>query len=322
MPYTLKPKFRLARSSRSYSKKSYASKASAASKIQRAWRNRPSRLRVSRTRTAVTRAVNASLNNFSENKFCGYRSACNKPDDKPLGTQPISYMWFNTGAEIASLPEFNPMDLYKFPLGDHNYERHGQYMYLKKTSLTCEIQMLSAGHVNDLPTGYQPDVDFRFMVVKANRKYDKLFVSKNPGDTLFLTPFNNEYGYNDPSLPTFEYNNAIINKKNWIVYRDWKFTLSMPSLAYMPDPSNPGGIIQNARSRLPTKKTIHINLPIWKKTHFQNDPDTPEKNVPDNLDTQWLVIIQATRGAPCMDESTPPKNWTMNMMGTTTARDN
>jgi len=320
MPFQMKPRFRLARSSY---KKSY-SKSAAASKIQKAWRARkkPSRLRVSNTRTAVTRAVNATLNNFSENKFCGYRSSCNKPDSKPIGTQPMSYMFFNTGQEITSLPEFNHMDLYKFPLGDHNYERHGQYMYLKKTSLTMEIQMLPETIVNEVPTGYQPDVQFRFMVIKANRKFDKLYKTKNPGDSLFLTPFNNEYGYNDPVLNPFEYNNAIINKKNWLVYRDWKFSLSVPSLAYMPDPNEPAGILQNARSRLPTRKVINISLPIWKKTHFKNDPDVPELNVPDNLDTQWLIIVQATRGSPCASESTPPDNFRMNMFGTTTARDN
>jgi len=317
MPFKIQPKFRLARSSY---KKSY-SKSAAASKIQKAWRARkkPSRLRVSSTRTAVTRAVSHALNNFSENKFCGYRTSCQKPVEKPIGSQPLSYMFYNTGEAMSSLPNYNPMNMFHFPLGDENFERNGQYMYLKDTMITMELQMLPNAP-SDLPAGYQPEVDFRFMVVKANRKFDKLFKSKDPGSTLFLTPFNNDIGYDSPTLSTFELMNNLINKKNWLVYRDWKFTLATPALDYSA-PTAPTGVVNNASQRCPTKKLIKLKLPTWKKTHFVNS-EKPLENTPDNLDTQWLIIVQATYTSHCENDTKAPENYRLNMIGTTSARDN
>jgi len=279
----------------------------------------PSRLRVSKSRYLVTKQVSKAMANYGENKFCGYRLSCARPVAKPNGTQPLSYMFYNAGDLITSLPEFSPMNLFSFPQGDTQYQRNGQYMYLRKSQITLEIQMLPITETEPSAQAVQPEVDFRFMVVKANRKYDKIFKSKDPGNSLFLTPFNNEYGYDAVGESVFENQNAIINKKNWLVSRDSKFSLAVPVLDYSSTPSTTN-MVNNAYSKLPTKKLIKLNIPVWKKTHFVNST-TDTENVPDNLDTQTMIIIQAANRSHCYENTKAPMNWRLNMVGTTTARD-
>jgi hypothetical protein len=296
-------------------------KTRAATKIQAAFRGRrvrkslPSRVRVSKSRYTLNRAIAKQINNMTENKFQGYTGDCLQPVAKPAGAQPISYHLFNTGAAIASIPNFVPMNLYQFPQGDGSTERNGNYLYIKKTHLKMEIQMLPTSVAAPLQT-LNSVTEFRLMVVKANRKFNKLGSSPSPANSLFLNTQNDQFGINDTGSTTFINMQQPINKRKWLVYKDMRFTLSPPSKEAI-DSSPEEWAFNAANNKYPVKKFISLDLPIYKKCHFETDQD-----VPDNIDTQWMIVIQAVRSNYCTASVAAPRDYRLNMCATTSASDN
>lgn len=277
----------------------------------------PSRVRVSKTRYTLNRAIAKQINNMTENKFQGYTGDCLVPVAKPGGSQPLSYHLFNTGAAIASIPNFVPMNLYSFPVGDGSTERNGNYLYIKKTHLKMEVQMLPTSVAAATPQeALNSTTEFRLMIVKANRKYNKLGSSPTPANALFLNTQNDQFGINDTGSTTFINMQQPINKRKWLVYKDMKFTLSPPSREAV-DTAPEQWAFNSANNKYPVKKFISCDLPIYKKCHFESDQD-----VPDNVDTQWMIILQSTRTNYCSDGIGAPRDYRLNMCATTSASDN
>lgn len=287
---------------------------SATGKLYRRWKSRkqPARLRVSRKRYNNTRRVENVLRNFSGSKFKGFEGDCLAPVGKPAGSQPISYHFYNMGRTISALPEMNPMELYTFPQGDGNNERVGDYMMLRNTTLKMEVQALPLVSVGEQG---QPILEFRLLVVKSNRKYNSYASSPNPGDTLFLDNENNEFGYDDTTQSVFAYQRQPVNKRKWIVMREQKFKLSIPFASNTALGNN--SRLNPAYPKYPTKKNFRINIPVHKKTHFDNT-----NNTPDNFDTQTFVILQCTHGSYCDPATRNPTEYSVNFLGTTSAYDN
>lgn len=278
----------------------------------------PSRLVVSRKRYSKNRAVSRQQATYGENKFKGSNNSCLTPVPKPAGSQPLTYVFQNASNSIAGvLPEFTnarAMGLYSFPKGDDNNERNGDYMYIRQSYLKLEVQMLPVD-TDQLPATLNATTDFRLMIVKANRKYNPLTKFPDPGQKLFLDTENNGFGYDDTTASSFEYMNQPINKRDFIVYADKRFTLSPPSVVL--DDSTTNELVSLQNPRFSTKKQFNIKLPVWKKCHFDND-----LSVPDNMDGQWLLICQAIPSAYCDATATaPPRNWVLSSYGTTSARD-
>lgn len=290
-------------------KKRYVPKTSNSSK-------QPSRNRVSRKRYTVAREVSKQLSNYAENKFQGFAGSCLAPQPKPAGSQPITYKFLNAGESMAGiLPEFaTPMDLFKFPQGDQNDQRQGNNMYIRQSYLKMEIQMLPV-NVTSLASTLNATTEFRLMVVKANRKYNKFGKFPDPGQRLFLNTQNDAFGYDSTTASVFLNMNQPINKRDFLVYCDKKFTLSPPTAVLDDDTTGNFSNVQNPRYAI--KKQLNVKLPVWKKSHFDNDSNTP-----DNLDTQWMIIVQAVPSAYCDAVSTEPnRNWALTVYGTTSARD-
>jgi len=159
------------------------------------------------------------------------------------------------------------------------------------------------------------------MIVKANRKYNKLGSSPLAGSSLFLTSENDEFGFGLPggvsTASVFANQQQPIDKRKWLVYKDMHFTLSTPAQEYS-DSSIPQQFATNtANNRYPVKKYINFDLPVYKKCHFPSDG-----TVPDNVDTQFLLILQAARTSYCLDRVDIPRNWRVNVLATTSATDN
>lgn len=301
-------------------------KRNAATKIQAVFRGRrvrkslssrstPSRLRVSTSRYTLNRAIATQISNMTENKFQGYTGDCLLPQAKPAGSQPISYHLLNTGGPLTGLPLFTPMNLYQFPQGDGNTERNGNYLYIKKTHLKLEVQMLPTTVKAPLQT-LNSVTEFRLMIVKANRKYNKLGSSPLPDNSLFLNTQNDQFGINDTGSTTFVNMRQPINKRKWLVYKDMRFTLSPPAKA-AEDAAPEQWAFNVANPKYPVKKFISLDLPIYKKCHYESGSD-----IPDNVDTQWLMILQAVRSNYCQDVIAAPRDYRLNILGTTSASDN
>jgi len=243
------------------------------------------------------------------------------PQAKPAGTQPITYLFLNAGQTLiqAGNSMFSPMDLYNFPKGDSNLERNGDYMYIKKSHVKFEVQMLPQAGID--VNAMNSTTEFRMMIVKANRKYNKLGSSPIAGNSLFLTSENDEFGFGTPgsvsTASVFANQQQPIDKRKWLVYKDTHFTLSTPAQEYG-DSSLPQQFATNtANSRYPVKKYINFDLPIYKKCHFPSNQTTP-----DNVDTQFMIILQACRTNYCTALVDSPRNWRVNILATTSASDN
>jgi len=288
---------------------------SQAGRLYRAYRAQPSRLRVSTRRFAQTSRVTKAIRNVSGSKYQGYTGDCINNVAKPAGTQPISYIFMNTGQSLTpmggSLALYTPMDLFQYPQGTDNDERVGDYMYLRNTRVKLEIQALPK-----TDSSQQPVIQFRLLCIKANEKYQRYTTYSDPGDNLFLNTQNSVFGYGVPSgtpptAPTFLNMDALVNKRNWIVYADKRFNLSAPVI------NDPSFDVNNANSQFKTKKYITLNLPSSKKVHFDNATNTP-----DDFDSQFLFILQAVNGSYCNAGTAAPRNYRMNVIGSTCAYDN
>jgi len=273
--------------------------------------------------TTVARQVSKAMSSYGENKFRGDSILCLPPTPKPVGSQPLTYAFINTGRSIAGiLPEFtagNTLDLFKFPQGDGSNERNGNSMFIRHTHLKGEIQMLPVQANSANSAALNSTVEFRMMVVKANRKYNPLGKFPDPGKQLFLTTENDSIGYDNVGTSVYAYMNQPINKRQFLVYKDTKFTLSPPSVLLDSDSSGIESVnLQN--SKYPIKKKFSLKLPINRKCQFSSD-STADQERPTNLDGEWLVIIQAVPSAYCDAQVSATKSWALNIQGTTTARD-
>lgn len=286
-------------------------------------RKLPSRMRFSKKRYTKNSAISKMLSNFTEKKFQGSTLIDQDPVASPNGN-PLSYHFFNSGSVLpgANYTEFVAQKLFTFPRGDESNERVGNYMFVNRSSISMEVQALPSTQKNIGITDYaQPILEFRLMVVKANRKYNELGTSPDPGSSLFINTENNKFGYDTLSQPTFYYVNQPINKRKWLVYKDIRFKLSAPVLNQDMATPAPQVRINAAYDKYPTKRLIKYSLPVNKKTHFQNDLGTVADNTPDNLDTQWLTILQCVKGSYGFEGTSRPTNYMVNILGTTTAQD-
>lgn len=282
--------------------------------------SKPSRLlsgkSVYKQTTAITKQVMA---NISESKYAGTRKDCLDTVPKPSGTQrPMSYIFLNSGIQLsANHPEFTtPLELFTFAQGTNGDQRVGEYMYIKQGYLKMEVTALPYvvdGGTTD-PYINSP-VRCRLMIVKANRKNNKFGQSPSPDASLFIDTQNGQFGYNETGGSINLLMKQPINKRKWIVYKDKSFTLTPSAIGEI------GTSLTNAYA--PGGKHSYKcvqKLPVHKKTHFED-----VNNTPDDLDTQWFIILQCAREAHCFQSGPTalrPTNIRMEVLGTTSALDN
>jgi len=330
------------RRTRSYKRTRYAPRRGRTVRRRRAYgryATKPSRFRV-RSKSSYHRTQRAAslISLLGENKFNGYNiSSINTnpsgfesayPQEKPAGTQPLSYVFFNTGGpmQAAQTPaQWNNMDLFRFTQGDSKRQRDGDYLYLKQATVKLNITVLGANNPGTAGAaanqGLNAPILFRLMVVKANRKNMPLGLAYAVNDSLFLDTTNEEFG---PASATpyspYLYMNSPINTRKWLTYMDRKFVLS-PSGVDFNDQSTASSI-NTAVGRYPAYKNVHFACPINKKVHFDS-----ADNRPDSVDTQWMCILQAVNTGYLLSNSNNwatidrPTNFRVQALATTTALD-
>jgi len=275
------------------------------------------------------------LSLVAETKFQGYNSdtivapyglQSANPLGKPGGTQPISYVCFNTGGPLQAAQgtnQWNDMDLFKYTVGDSSTQRDGNYLFIKGSTCKFQIQVLGAANTGTAGAGQNQGlnspIEFRIMIVKANRKNNTLGQVPVLNQTLFLDTQNSEFGPGGTSASPYLYFNAPINTRRWLTYKDMKCTLQ-PAATDFNDQSINSSLNTSAQ-RYPAKKEFSIRLPVNKKVHYADD------NRPDSIDTQWLVVIQAVNSGYTLSNSTDwatigsPRNYRVQALATTSALD-
>jgi len=272
------------------------------------------------------------LSLVGENKYQGYNSKNASaaetltPKPKHGGTQPMSYVYFNAGQAFNPVNQgihWQEMDVYKYPQGDTKTTRDGDFLFIKGTSCTINIQMLGGANSGTAGAGVNQGLNtpvlFRFMVLKGNRKNNPLGITPSCLKELFLDNENARFGTDDSARSPFEYMNAPLNKRQWNVIKDTKFILEPPAVDF--NDQSTASSIQTATGKHPSHKNFKMFLPCNKKVHFDANDE------PDNFDTQTMFILQAvSTGFNLATSSNPglislPRNYAVNVLATTTALD-
>lgn len=199
-----------------------------------------------RNKLSLNRMIARKLNNFSETKVLGMNSGSEVvPLAIQVGAQTLYHgtvlggvpsSWSGTWDDLAGIPTVQ---------GTGPQQLVGDYVYLKKSTLNYIVDMNT-----DTSGGPSPPWEVRCIMFKANRKYNLDGVAQDPARSLFLAPNADEVGFATPGQTGLTLFMSPCNKKDWTIYKDFKFMLQAPlqgsgtAAAY----SLPAGIYANSRS--------------------------------------------------------------------------
>jgi len=265
----------------------------------------PSRLRDSRTKYKKSKSLARTLNAISENKIMPINDV-NEATPSAIQLGAIAYeKMFVMNAVPAGWPgTTTSLGGIQIAQGVDNGQRVGNYVYLKKTHLTLEVEAQPAD-----PTQNQVPKQFRVIVFKQRRSVMPTGRTVYPQQTLFLDGSGQHFGHATPGKNGSDLMLQPLNKRDWVIYKDSKFTLTNP-VQY----NELGGT--NAWNWSQTKygsyKKMIINLPYFKKTHYS------AANVPDDVDTHFGIVIYSKS----LGKDYAADDWEVNIRGSTTYSDN
>lgn len=265
-------------------------------------RKYPARLASSRITYQVGKAVSRAMNSVSENKIV----SCTKVDE----SQPVaiaaghnvytkSFTVGNTPTSWSGTAGLVPIGGMTMPLGNTHNERNGKYIYLQKTHISMKIDM-------DSVTQFQFPCDFRVICFKSRRGNNPVGVSYRYDKSLFLDTNGNEFGHDSPNVFGTDIFLQPLNRKDWVIRSDNRFTLTNPAVVSTTN-------IMGYAGKYPVNKTIVYNLPYNAKTEI--DPTT---NAPADLDTHYVIVCYASINA--QDDAS--SKWEVSLRGSTTYKDN
>lgn len=272
------------------------------SKVTSHFAKKPARLTASRVNYQVAKAVNRAMDKISENKIV----SLTKVDEAgPVAIQtgnPVFSKAFtigNTPTAWAATTGLTPIGGMEFPLGDTHSNRNGKYIYLQKTHLSMKIDM-------DSVTQFQFPTDFRVICFKSRRANNPVGLSNRYDQTLFLDTNGNEFGHDSPGVLGTDIMLQPINKKDWVVHSDKKFTLTNPAISGSTN-------LMGYAGKYAVNKTMVFNLPYYAKTEIG-----ASTNAPVDLDTNYVIVCYASMNA----QDDLASKWEVSLRGSTTFKDN
>ena len=207
----------------------------AASRIQSAWRRKrkvvagPAKKKGSVTK-ALAAVAERKLQALEPQWMVAPYPQAVSPDNGPvhyknfiLGDAPADW----TGPIGSTIgPNYNSLGGYSFPQGTGSNGRIGRYMFLERCNMNMTISLTSVQSRNTQPT------QFRVLLYKFKRN-DALGKIGNPNSDLFMNSEGGQLGVNtffdngaSPGSASFTLMNAIVNKKNYEVFKDETFVLT------------------------------------------------------------------------------------------------
>jgi hypothetical protein len=216
-------------------------------------------------------------------------------------------------------PKIRELNGISIAQGNNHQQRDGDYVWLKKSHATFQVEMIPTQSAN------HGLIQFRLLVVKAREAVTPAGLVYTPQSSLFIQNSGTANGYLSVQSGTapdditpmneFQIQNMPINKRNWVVFKDQRFTLSQPDTI---QPDAPTGVNQlYFSSKYPCRKNFTINMNHFKKCKYQDTTGVNE-DYPMNYDPKYLVIIFAQ---PVGNAVRPAGNWTVHMTGTTSFTD-
>lgn len=272
-------------------------------KSVRPTRRYPARLAGSRINFQVAKAVSNAMNKVSENKIVSC-TLVNEAGPAAIFTGSNVYTKAFTVGNVptswAGTTGLTPVGGMTMPLGDTHSERNGKYIYLQKTHITIKLDM-------DSVTNFQFPCDFRVICFKSRRANNPVGVSNRYDQTLFLDTAGNRFGHNtSASILGTDLMLQPLNKKDWSIRSDKKFTLTNPAVSGSDNTMGYAG-------KYPVNKTMVFDLPYYSKTEIN-----PVSNAPSDLDTNYVIVCYASMNA----QDDFASKWEMSLRGSTIFKDN
>lgn len=176
--------------------------------------------------------------------------------------------------------------------------RIGNYVYYKKSHLTLQIDMNASVY-------QAPPTEFRFIIAKSRQSVMPAGSTDQPQTTLFLNTVGAQQGYQTAGFNGMDAMLMPLNKRDWVIFKDRKFTLSSPMMS----DSDGGNVGYSGKYRC--RKSIMCNLNHYKKTRLNPN------NLPSDYDAHYLVYIFASS----MGKDFNALNWEVSTRGTTSLLD-
>jgi len=173
--------------------------------------------------------------------------------------------------------------------------RIGNFLYYQRTALRMQIDM-------DFNANSQPPVQFRMVVVKVRGQTQPAGITDPPQTTLFLSETGGHVGYQTTGFTGMDLMSAPLNRRDWVVFKDEKFTLSSP----MRTDSNGG--YAGYSGKYPNRKDVSLSLPYYKNTRISDI-----SNLPEDLDTSYVVYLFASG----IGKDFNANNWEVSTRGST-----
>lgn len=270
----------------------------------------PARFNQSRTRYVKNKRFSNSISKFAETKLLPCKEL---NESKPYETS-SALSYYNGWVIGDDVPV--GWDANIFPIGGMSTvrgvdagDRIGNFVYLKKTHFTLNIDMntgVSALQGTALS-------EFRLVVCKMRSQVTPTDQIKLPSQSLFLNLAGLAFGYQSAGLTPTDLMCQPLNRRDWVILKDHKFTLTCPPTlntgAGLPNP-------QAYSQRYPSTKTVVIDLPYYKKTRYEFD-QTNTAVEPVDLNYQWAVFLFSKP----VGQDTPALNFETNLRAVTSFQD-
>ena len=230
----------------------------------------PARMRqLSKRNFAKRRRVQRMLRPLTETKIVALVKQ-NEIQPVPIQTGAIAtFVAFTLGTNSAFAGDTTVGGI-AMTQGVGRSERIGAYVNYKKTTASLRIEM-NAG-VN------APPIQMRMIVFKARRSSNPAGTSPSWASSGFIDNDGGNVGHATLGINGLDIMQLMLNKKQWVIYKDEKFILQ---------PYNSlttGDIIYN---HYPAAKDVLLNMPHYAKAHFPNSGSLTA----DDLDTRYTVIV-------------------------------
>jgi len=272
----------------------------------------PARFNTSKKRYVKNRKLSKNVSKFIETKYNPCREV-NEQLPQPIQLGAIAYYEaYILGNSVPAGWDTNiiPIDGISTTQDTGGIaDRIGNYIYLKKNHFSLEIDMKSAVSILQ----GTPLVEFRVVVTKQRRAVIPSGQTKTPQTSLFLELNNNPFGYQTGGTNGTDLLRQPLNKRDWYILHDKKFTLSSPPTV---EPGS-GPQPQTYSTFYRSNKKMVFNLPFYKKVRYAPPAGGSLFSNPTDIDYFWSVFIFARP----VDKDTSALNWETNVRAVTTYND-
>ena len=230
---------------------------------------RPSRFRGGTKRQLMqTKYVTKALSQVAETFYNPMAAVVDSSINGSTNSADVKFKGLTVGQTVPShLTGYTALNGMDFSTAN------GKYVYLKKGQALITIEMDSTANSDSLTY-------VRLIMYKNKRTAEPAGTIANPNTSLFLNNDGTFFGHSSTVFEDKLAMNSLLNKQNFIIYRDHKMILSNPRITPDGDRAYSG--------KYPVMKQFRFNMPFYIKTALKTD------GTPSDVDYHWNIVAYVT----------------------------